>query len=129
MYITKILYSTVESPTRGIYIEFHVGSEIVRLDHIEDIEFVRQPVHSSFAQQQGLVGQVYYDTWKFRSEQDIISIFITDGMTQGVLEHGPRRIVIELQSTFKSILSGVYDALQFHFDVEDSYDDDKENEP
>jgi hypothetical protein len=86
-------------------------------------------VHPTFAQQQGMVGQRYYDMWKFRSEQDIISILITDGMTQGILEHGPRRIVIDLQSTFKFILSGVYDALKYHFDVEESYDDDKENEP
>lgn len=86
-------------------------------------------MHPTFAQQQGMVGQRYYDMWKFRSEQDIISILITDGMTQGILEHGPRRIVIDLQSTFKSILSGVYDALKYHFDVEESYDDDKENEP
>jgi hypothetical protein len=100
---------------------------VIGLTHLEEIEYVRQPVHPSFAQQQGLSGQVFYDTWKFKSETNSISIFLTDGMTQGILEYGPRRIVIDVQPQFKTILSQVYNAIQYHFDVEDHEDDDKEN--
>jgi hypothetical protein len=125
------LYSTQESEFRGIYIEFYTQAEVLSLNHLEEIEYVRQPVHASFAQQQGIVGQVFYDTWKFKAEHQSITIFLTEGMTQGILEFGPgvpRRIVIDIQPQFKSILSGVYNSLQNHFDVEDQEDDDKENE-
>ncbi len=128
------MYSTQESEFRGIYIEFYTQAEVLSLNHLEEIEYVRQPVHASFAQQQGIVGQVFYDTWKFKAEHQSITIFLTEGMTQGILEYAveygqvPRRIVIDVQPQFKSILSGVYNSLQNHFDVEDQEDDDKENE-
>jgi hypothetical protein len=134
MFITRITYSTLETPPDGIFIEFTFFQQVqkLRLAHIEEIEFVRQQVHAAYAQQQGISPQTFYDTWMFTNATHSISISITDGQPHGVLVYKTgameNRIKLDLQQNFKSILTDTYNALQEVFNVEMHDDDDKENE-
>jgi hypothetical protein len=134
VFITGIHYSTDDTQSSGIFIEFTFFKQQhrLRLEHIEDVEFVRQTVHAAYAQQHGLSAQTFYDTWTFLANGKKISISIIDGQSTGVLtiqsEGVENRLQLELQSNFKTVLSNVYKALSDTLDMEDQEDDDKENE-